>query len=195
MRNNKLNLAKYLDRAVLIEICKKVCVRVRDRIDFNYHKKGLQVPENFTGECNRAALLFDIYFYEELQKMHMENMKQATFGDQHDYAGVLLIKCNFDLVNMHNVEVLERVNLYDVAGIQIEFIHGEQKHTTKLKPEYWGIEHTWLKVTMGKIVIYADPTCGQFKWLYKDIPDWYVSARRPKWFFPDIENPEFNKKL
>lgn len=75
----------------------------------------------------------------------------------------------------------------------IEFIHGEQRHNIMINPDYWNYEHTWLKVYNSNIVMYVDPTSGQFKWLHKDIPDYYISKKKPKWYYPDSKNLRFNK--
>lgn len=70
-------------------------------------------------------------------------------------------------------------------------IHGEQKHSPKILSKYWGIQHTWCYVKLDNNIIYVDITSEQFKSLYPDIPDYYISTMKPKWFYPDRNNPAF----
>ena len=37
--------------------------------------------------------------------------------------------------------------------------------------------------------IYVDPTSSQFSYIHDDIPDYYISTDKPKWYYPDDENP------
>lgn len=79
-------------------------------------------------------------------------------------------------------------------------IHGEQKHTPKIMSTDWPIQHTWCEVYDRRLrgYIYVDATCGQFKDIYDDIPDYYIAVYPPKWFYPDRKNPAwrgFTKKL
>ena len=64
-----------------------------------------------------------------------------------------------------------------------KLIHGEQKHSISIDPNYWIYEHTWLRVNfvnLNNYALYVDPTCQQFKHIYADIPDYYVSHQSPK---------------
>lgn len=76
--------------------------------------------------------------------------------------------------------------------VEITTLHGEQRHTPKLKSEYWALQHTWVVVKFENFHVYVDPTSGQFKRFYPDIPDFYVSTKPPKWFYPDAKNPAWN---
>lgn len=89
----------------------------------------------------------------------------------------------------------EKVEQYAVENhVEIEciMIHGEQSHSPICPSKLWHIEHTWSKVVSGKNEVYADPTCSQFKFLYPDIPDYYVSTAPPLWFLDDRKNIAFN---
>jgi len=76
--------------------------------------------------------------------------------------------------------------------VKIKEIHGEQSHCPRLQSKYWCFQHDWCCVDIAGEVYYVDCTCGQFKRLYDDIPDYYISTKKPKWFLPDRENIAFN---
>lgn len=42
---------------------------------------------------------------------------------------------------------------------------------------------------------YVDCTSQQFQDLYKDIPDYYISRKSPKWYYPDSRNPSWRGVL
>lgn len=188
MKNySPLDMSKYLARDTLIAVCKDVCNIVRERIKYYYNSRHIKFDGLYSGECNRAALLFHIYFFKALKDKQFDIMKNCTFGEHGEP--------DYSRVNMHNVQAICAADPLALAGVVIDFVHGEQAHSTKIKEEYWGIEHTWIAVHYKDITVYADPTASQFKWLWHDIPDYYVSTRKPKWFYPDSENPRWNKNV
>ena len=69
--------------------------------------------------------------------------------------------------------------------------HGEIAHSLNIPSKYWSIQHTWLKIKKGELVLYVDATCDQFRHLFKEIPDFYISEKKPKWFLNDEENLRF----
>ena len=77
------------------------------------------------------------------------------------------------------------------AEITTEIIHGEQAHTMEIYPPYWMLQHTWCSIYDGVDRLYVDLTSQQFKWLYKDIPDFYISNLPPRWYLPDRQNTYF----
>lgn len=92
--------------------------------------------------------------------------------------------------------LLDRLKFkYDITTAKISIIHGEQRHTPLIKSLYWWFEHTWLELSIGDKKVYIDPTSSQFKDLYNDIPDYYVSLTPPKWYLPDSKNPIFSNKI
>lgn len=97
------------------------------------------------------------------------------------------------LCNTATIRLIDnlRISLKNTP-VDIYSIHGEQKHTPRTESCHWPFQHTWLAVDFDQCTIYADPTCGQFKDLYNDIPDYYVSTKPPKWFYPDSRNPVWN---
>lgn len=84
---------------------------------------------------------------------------------------------------------------YSINDLNIHTIHGEQRHLPRILSKFWGYEHTWIVFKLSSYKIYIDPTSGQFKELYDDIPDYYISTIPPKWYIPDRKNPIFGNKL
>jgi len=78
----------------------------------------------------------------------------------------------------------------DNLNFEVICFHGEQKHTPKIDPNNWYYEHTWigLKEKNSNKILFIDPTSQQFKWLYDDIPDFYISDNPPKWYLNDKDN-------
>lgn len=91
-----------------------------------------------------------------------------------------------------SVEILEsELRIWNSAygtNFRLQVIHGEQKHSPRTLSKNWGLQHTWCQVSNGKAKVYVDPTSSQFQDLYKDIPDYYISNEKPKWFYPDRDN-------
>lgn len=78
----------------------------------------------------------------------------------------------------------------------VECMHGEQSHSTLSSSNKWPMEHTWVRVHVASLwTIYVDPTSGQFQDIYHDIPDYYVSSIKPKWYYSDEDNWRFNNKI
>ena len=74
---------------------------------------------------------------------------------------------------------------------EIETQHGEVAHKFGIDSKHWGLQHTWLKITTKEKTLFVDPTCDQFRHLFKEIPDFYISEKKPKWFLNDEENLRF----
>lgn len=74
-------------------------------------------------------------------------------------------------------------------ALECESIHGEQNHTPEIPSKYWGNQHQWCWVKILGHKYYVDCTSGQFKDLYHDIPDYYISTEKPRWFYEDSRNP------
>lgn len=88
----------------------------------------------------------------------------------------------------------EKMNEFnDKFGYHIKtyIVHGEQKHLPRIHSTNWYLQHTWCYIVFGKYKIYVDPTSSQFKCLYNNIPDYYISTKKPKWYYPDKDNPCF----
>lgn len=78
--------------------------------------------------------------------------------------------------------------------VSVKIVHGEQRHRPIINSKYWIYEHTWLEVTFNGKKYYVDPTSSQFQCLYGDIPDFYISKKRPIWYLPDKRNICFHPK-
>lgn len=76
--------------------------------------------------------------------------------------------------------------------VDTEIVHGEQRHNPRIKSMFWPIQHTWARVVLNRQCLYIDATAGQFQYLYKDMPDYYISGKPPKWFYPDKKNPAWH---
>lgn len=92
--------------------------------------------------------------------------------------------------------VIDRLKSVDGYGpsFTAETVHGEQRHSTRIRSTLWGIEHTWLEIRFSDPnapTIYVDPTCDQFHKLYPEIPPFYVGTEPPEWFLPDRDNLYF----
>ena len=103
----------------------------------------------------------------------------VTKGQYKDYTGL----CD---------KAIQRLFIYlRASGIPREHlnsIHGEQKHSIEIPSSEWFMEHTWGYIIHNGITIYVDPTSQQFKYLYYDIPNYYVSTKPPRWYLPDMNN-------
>jgi len=84
---------------------------------------------------------------------------------------------------------------YQCFKIKIKIVHGEQKHTPVLKSNKWFYEHTWVELSMLGYHFHIDPTSSQFQHFYKDIPNFYISTKKPKWYYPDKKNPCYSNKI
>ena len=109
-----------------------------------------------------------------------------TWSENLDYRGLCdtaytMLKDRIDLFNkLHNV------------NWQVIHFHGEQAHTPRINSKNWIYQHTWAAITDGIDTIYIDITSQQFRWLYPDIPDYYISFKPPKWYYSDKKNPAWS---
>lgn len=104
-----------------------------------------------------------------------------TKGEHEAYKGL----CN-ESYSLFEQEISKLNNL----NLEVIQFHGEQKHTVKIDPENWYYEHTWigLKYKNSNKILFIDPISQQFRWLYNNIPDFYISDRPPKWYLSDKDN-------
>ena len=71
--------------------------------------------------------------------------------------------------------------------------HGELRHTPAINSKYWVIQVKWLCMEYYGYRIYIDPVSSQFRHLLPDIPDWYVSLKKPKWYLSNGRNIGYSK--
>ena len=123
--------------------------------------------------------LLVIHTREELSKQY-----DITTGEYKGYAGL----CDVAYGIFKNK--IEDLNAQSELKLETIFFHGEQRHTAKTDPKNWCYQHTWMGVRKygSKDIIYVDPTAQQFKRLYNDIPDYYVSPTPPPWYMSDRKN-------
>lgn len=114
----------------------------------------------------------------------LSKIYDITKGEYIDYTGL----CN-EAYTLFGEEI-NKLNNENNLNLQVIKFHGEQKHTVKIDPKHWYYEHTWigLKEKNSNKILYIDPTSQQFKWLYDDIPDFYISDKPPKWYLNDKDN-------
>lgn len=100
------------------------------------------------------------------------------------------------LCDVASAEVILRLKDYLInigfttpGDFTIMSIHGEQRHSTIIESRFWILQHTWVYLNIFNTAIYIDPTSSQFDNIYNDIPSYYISTVKPKWFYPDRENP------
>lgn len=103
-------------------------------------------------------------------------------GDHYNYFGLCNRACDM-LVNMFKAD----------PEMKVIVLHGEQRHHVRCPSVHWPEQHTWVMIKSHYGSLYVDPTCGQFKRLYADIPDYYISRVPPKWFMRDKHNIAFTK--
>lgn len=92
-------------------------------------------------------------------------------------------------------EELQKYATENNISIECHGIHGEQKHSPRLNSCLWSVQHTWAIVKMMGVTMYVDPTSSQFKRIYHFIPDFYISCRKPRWYYPDSKNPVYNNRI
>ena len=103
------------------------------------------------------------------------------------------------LCDTATIMVNERLQNYiDTMMIDCDFevhsIHGEQRHCPKIPTSNWEYEHTWGYIQMGPKRVYYDATSSQFRFIWRDIPDYYVSTKPPKWYLPDGDSLIYDRR-
>ena len=94
-----------------------------------------------------------------------------------------------------NRDILKSINKYP-TNLNYELIHGEIGFTLEVPSEYWGIQHTWLKVEVYGLSFYIDATISQFKDIIPNTPKYYISRDTPpKWFLEDRRNIKLHKTI
>lgn len=166
----------------LYSICERIAFATIDRINDINAQRGISNP-TLTGECNRAAIIFFLHFHHAFYERNLISCLYDVkwYSDQ-----VIMFK---DTTRKITKDPL------DVFGISCELVHGELAHNSdKIPEEYWPTQHTIVEIEHQDKKIYVDITSRQFHEINKEIPDCYVGYRMPWWFYPDRDNPKFNKK-
>lgn len=127
---------------------------------------------------------------QKLETTH--NMQQhPNFTGLDDKASTMLVEA------LMSSEELKKVSVFD---LEIVKVYGEMNHKPFIPSKYWAIRHVWVEVGMNfkarnveryrvrDVYIYIDCTSQQFKHIFEDIPDFYISTLTPEWFYPDMYN-------
>lgn len=150
----------------------------------------MKISNNTTLEGLKHDIELDILDIVKSIRKELSKQYDITVPPYLNYCGlcdIASVKCKEEII----LKLKDKWNL----EADVECLHGEQKHSTLSKSTYWSREHTWVRVHVASFEIYVDPTSGQFKDSYKDIPDYYISSVKPKWYYPDRENWRFNNKV
>ena len=129
--------------------------------------------------CNEEELIAEIEKHVIKLRESLAMNYNIYEGENKDYAGLCYKAIQQLFINMR-ADGMPREHMHT--------IHGEQRHSIEIPSADWFIEHTWGYVIHNNIIVYIDPTSQQFKKLYHDIPDYYVSTTPPRWYLPDSEN-------
>ena len=166
----------------IMPLIEEIVVKVRKRILERYPESAL---DNYYGQCNRASMMFFVYLTKKLEDMTLNEAANMCL----DIPGIYCF---------HDINYMVTKTMTDICAerINIKLVHGEQAHTPEIDESEWYMEHTWVEISLydDPTIIYVDCTSGQFKYLYNDIPDYYISTEKPRWYLADRDNPEFARK-
>ena len=166
-------------------LCERLVIDTRKRLDKIHDSKGIYNP-TYIGDCNRAAIIFYMLLHRELYQyawawISYNNIEKSQF-------------VTFD----ETIWTINK-NPFDSFDIKCELVHGELTHCDQIPEQYWLVQHTIVTVKNGDQLLYIDPTAEQFQDVCHNIDrwnrGWYLSEKKPWYFYPDSENPEFNKSL
>ncbi len=80
--------------------------------------------------------------------------------------------------------------------LKYKLVHGELGFSLDVPSGFWGIQHTWLELEIYGLTISVDATMKQFKYIVKNIPDYYISRdASPGWYLKDKNNLKLNKYI
>lgn len=136
------------------------------------------------------------------KKFDVENEESEFYK----YTGLCIESClimDEKLRDMHKKAF--KVQKENYIEFSIKEIHGELNHISKIKSEYWPLQHSLIQLDVidkrdgSKLFsIWIDPTSEQFQQYSNYIPAMYIDTKKPWYFLPDRKNPAFNgigKKL
>lgn len=94
-----------------------------------------------------------------------------------------------DVASEMIIDRLKSINGYG-SNFTVRIVHGEQKHSVRIRSCLWPIEHSWVEIEIvgQRRKLYVDATCEQFHRLYPGIPSFYVGVEPPAWFLADRDN-------
>lgn len=143
---------------------------------------------SYTHTSTIYSLLTDVIpMIVESVRYKLSRQYDVTSGEYERFTG---------LCDIASEEVILRLKDYLINSgfttpkdFVITSIHGEQRHSTSIESKFWPLQHTWVHLNIFNTSIYVDPTSSQFDNIYNDITPYYISTMKPKWFYPDKENP------
>lgn len=120
------------------------------------------------------------------------NVRESLAHAMHttDYTGLCNMAC--DMLRTELRDLCKKAEIE--TPLDYTIIHGELKHTPAVKSTDWYLQHTWGVVEFNGYEVYVDPTSSQFQDIFPDIPDYYISTQKPKWYYPDKRNWAFKFK-
>lgn len=75
---------------------------------------------------------------------------------------------------------------------EADILQGHQKRCPRIESHDWMLKHTWVYVKIMNKPIYIDLSSQEFKNIYLDIPDYYISFKKPKWYSESSDNKMIN---
>ena len=136
--------------------------------------------------------------YDIVEDVRNKLSKEYDVGDGSSFSRYngLCDRASIEFINIYNSTYKSLISRYGCKPGDARAVHGELKHSLKCDSMYWPIQHTWVEIKIqnsDKTLLYVDATCGQFNDIFEDIPEYYVSIFKPKWYLKDGENIRFRK--
>lgn len=85
-----------------------------------------------------------------------------------------------------NMYLLEN-NLYDGLEFESKLIEGYNKIHKNGYNKDITFSHYWIEIRILNIKVYVDLCSQEYRHIYKDIPDYYIGFKKPKWFFKNYQ--------
>lgn len=130
------------------------------------------------------------WLIETVVKEIRDTLRPQTVGDDPfypNYAGLCYQATHMFLNRLEEICTENRI------ALEYRSIHGELKHNPRTESKHWHCQHQWCEVKLLGQRLYVDCTSSQFQDLYSDIPEYYISDKKPKWFYDDRRNPAYSK--
>ncbi len=107
-------------------------------------------------------------------------------GKNENYMGL----CDIAVTRL--IKQLEKYKEKRNISLVFKAEHGELSHSPICDSSHWPTQHTWCLVKRFDALIYVDPTSSQFKDIFPDIPEYYLSLEPPKWYLSDRFNRAYS---
>lgn len=80
-------------------------------------------------------------------------------------------------------EYIARNDLRNILEFDIDIIEGYNKIYRNGYNKSVVFKHFWLEVNIFHKSIYVDASSQELRHIHKDIPDYYIDKKKPKWYF------------